>query len=440
MQVTLVNPNVEVGSRLIRSYSGGYGDIVEHGAPNAIVFPPLELLRMAAVLEKRGVQAEVFDLQALPDQTLPKRTDCLVIQLSLPTWSEDCESALRLRTLLAAKRLLILAHITYEPLIEAIRARACADEVITPRHIAESVRLCTGMPIPTETSYVAPARRLIDNSPYRFAPLTALDASLRRITTANASFGCPYPCGYYCPYPVAEGKKFLPVPVPDLLDEMQEIALLGINAVVFRDPTFTLDMARSKRFCEALVGQRTGLSWWCETRLDRLDKELLAHMRRAGCRGIEIGVESGDAASQSSNTRKNLDLSRLISLRNEAKVLGMMIECLFVLGLPGDTRRNIAETFRFVARSRLNTDEFNFSTITPYPGTEFHADMLRESWFEASPESMTGYRVSTRTDKLSVLDIAQARCFGDMLREYIDGGTEDLEHLLSEVDRWAAHA
>ena len=39
--------------------------------------------------------------------------------------------------------------------------------------------------------------------------------------------------------------------------------------------------------------QRLNIKWVCDTRVDKLDKELLQIMKKSGCIRVKIGVESG---------------------------------------------------------------------------------------------------------------------------------------------------
>ncbi|MBB2485169.1 radical SAM protein [Mitsuaria sp. WAJ17] len=442
MHVTLINPGVASGARLMRSYSGGYGDLVEETDTDQIVFPPLELLRMATVLRAQGFEIALLDLQVKPDQALPDRSDVVVSTLSMPTLDEDCASAAAFKSRLGATRLLVLTSIADQAVLDEIQARSGADTVFGPRQIEQAASLCSGTEMPAPAAYIAPDRSLIDNTCYSFSPMTDMDPGLGLVTAANASYGCPYPCGYYCPYPAAEGTKFRPVPLETLLDELKSIAALGIGGVVFRDPTFSLDMARTAELCDRMVAEGIRLAWWCETRLDRLDQELLTKMAEAGCRGIEIGVESGDPQSQAANTRKKLDLQRLVDIRAFANALGIKMQFLFIVGLPGDTRQNIINTYRFIIDCGLGTSEFNLSTITPYPGTPFYQDALDRGWFEFKPSRMTGYQANSRTDTLSLDEIATAVDLGETLRARLDAQVDAAEigALLERMEAWAKDA
>lgn len=440
MLVTLVNPNVKIGRRLMRSYSGGYGDLVEEGDSDEIMFPPLELLRAAAVLRWHGADVTVCDLHAKPETLLPPRTDILVTTLSMPTWDEDVASAIRLKHELGAGRLAVLTSIADADLRARIGREAGADLVFQSASIAALGALLLDPSLPPPPDYLPPDRSMIDNSVYRFSPLIDIDPSIGLVTAANASFGCPYPCGYYCPYPAAEGTKFQPVPVPTLIAELEQVAALGIGGVVFRDPTFSLDMARAAEICDQMIARGLKLAWWCETRLDRLSDELLGKMAAAGCRGIEIGVESGDPNSQKRNTRKQLDLTRLVAVREHANRLGIKLQFLFIVGLPGDGAREIVNTYKFADACGLTTSEFNLSTITPYPGTSFYEDALANGWFEFSPERVTGYRANARTDRLTVAQIGRATAFGEAYRAALDRGASrgEIDALLAEMEAWAA--
>src|SRR6476620_2744692 len=62
--------------------------------------------------------------------------------------------------------------------------------------------------------------------------------------------------------------------------------------VIFRDPLFSHDRERCLELTRAIRARGLRLRFECETRLDRLDDELLEALHGAGCANSTFGVES----------------------------------------------------------------------------------------------------------------------------------------------------
>ncbi|PXF51477.1 MAG: hypothetical protein C4B55_03610 [Candidatus Methanophagaceae archaeon] len=45
--------------------------------------------------------------------------------------------------------------------------------------------------------------------------------------------------------------------------------------------------------CERILEERIKIKWFCDSRVELVDEELLKIMRKSGCIGISYGVESG---------------------------------------------------------------------------------------------------------------------------------------------------
>ena len=65
-----------------------------------------------------------------------------------------------------------------------------------------------------------------------------------------------------------------------------------VRSFAFDELVFSADRRRVLSLCEELRRTDLGIEWCCDTRVDRVDKELLRTMRDAGCRRIDFGIES----------------------------------------------------------------------------------------------------------------------------------------------------
>ena len=66
----------------------------------------------------------------------------------------------------------------------------------------------------------------------------------------------------------------------------------GVSLIRFQDDTFTLNKKRAMEILEEFI-KGLNIKWVCDTRVDKLDKELLQIMKKSGCIRVKIGVESG---------------------------------------------------------------------------------------------------------------------------------------------------
>jgi hypothetical protein len=190
--------------------------------------------------------------------------------------------------------------------------------------------------------------------------------------------------------PKINGRKFRRRSPESVIDELRHAR----KEYVFRDFEFlddnlTLDVEHAKRVCEALIRADLGVGWYANNgiRADRLDKELTHLMKRSGCKGVAIGVESAD-----DDVLKNIkkgetvdQLRRGILLLKEA---GITVGGHFIVGLPGDTLEKVHRSIGF--KDEVGLDYAYFNQLVPYPGTELgewaleHATILVENVTDAS--------------------------------------------------------
>ena len=108
-----------------------------------------------------------------------------------------------------------------------------------------------------------------------------------------------------------------------------------------------------------------------------INAEVAERSARAGVYMVRMGVESG-----SSRIREQV-LHRPASARVIRQAVGTLQRAgvnafaFQMLGIPGETMRDVWATFRFGAR--LRTDALKFSMFWPYPGTELYDLCLRDA-------------------------------------------------------------
>ena len=208
------------------------------------------------------------------------------------------------------------------------------------------------------------------------------------------SRGCPFSCTF-CSAKSMWGRK---VRYRSIENVMAEIKMLvndhRLKEIFFWDDSFTVDRRRTIELCQAIGDEKLGISWACTTRLDLLDDELLAAMKRAGCAQIDVGIESGSEPILQS-IKKGVTLAlidRGIELIHKHRIFATAF---FMIGFPDETVEDIQRTF---ALMRKIPATITFSVFTPYPGTELFQYMEKsglvvdiDDWSKLSHHSPNNY-------------------------------------------------
>jgi radical SAM superfamily enzyme YgiQ (UPF0313 family) len=181
----------------------------------------------------------------------------------------------------------------------------------------------------------------------------------------------------------------------------------GIRTISFFDETFTIDRQRVMDIAKGIRDAGLKIKWYCNTRVELVDEELLAAMYRGGCRGISFGIESG-SQSVIDKAEKGSTVEQAEHAIRRAKKAGIKVYCSFIMGLPGETRDTVRETIAFVRRTLPIGAQFNVAV--PYPGTKLYEAVYGEKAEDNSDwRKLYQYQAVVGTDALSPEDLDRAR-------------------------------
>lgn len=469
MPIALINSPSWARRPVSRSMAGGLG----FDGGNHLLLPPLDLATMASTLRQAGESVELIDADPLRldeigvCQRLEGRTwKVLLATVALPTLEADAGFLAALRRRHPEAKIFGKTLIRDHRTLEALLRRSGADLVIhgeadlsiidlvasrTRKGCAwlaqgdgpdgAILRFEEGEPVSDLNQLPFPARDLLPNRQYVYPLLGS------PVATLQTSRGCPYPCGYYCPYPLVEGVKWRSQSPERIAAEIKEIVeRQGITKLYFRDATFTLNQERIERLCDLIVEAQWKLEWMCETRVDCLSDRLMEKMCAAGCAGILIGVETGDeVVMHHREGKKGLTLPRLALVRDQARRLGLRLHFLLIVGLPKETRESIVATYELI--ERYQPDTIGVTIITPYPGTPLYDEAVQKGWIDSTRWSdYGGHQVPMHTPQLSREDLITGKQFLEegfaiARRRVTEGGSALVEAVAAQhyeqVLRWA---
>ncbi|MCE5215130.1 MAG: B12-binding domain-containing radical SAM protein [Methanobacterium sp.] len=357
-----------------------------------LVAPPLGIAYIAAVLEADGVEVKIIDAPALEldYETIQKEVinfspDIVAITSVTPTLN----SALKVAQMSKEAHpgcLIILGGyhptFTYQELLkndfidlivrgegeytmlELVQSLQKREDLKRVKGIATKDFITPPRPVIDDLDSIPfPARHLLPMKDYKIMNMKL------PVGTLISGRGCPYQCSF-CASSAMHGQKLRLRSSGSVVDEMEHLVNdHKAEMLAFMDDTFCLNKKRINQICDEIKERKFDNYWGCTARVDTISEELLKKMKDAGCITLFLGVESADQQSLN-ELNKNITISKIKKTFELTKKLGVRTIASVVLGMPGDTRKSIENTIRFV--KKLEPNYAVFSLATPYPGTDFY--------------------------------------------------------------------
>lgn len=351
---------------------------------------PLGLLYIDSYLHSKGIDVKIVDLAGQKEEEweIPMDGDVYGVTATTPQF----ETACRIAELVEGEgRLLVLGgvHCTVAPQ-ESLRD---SKFKIAVRHEGEDTMLEICQPgihfkdidgiswkddeglirhndnRPFERNidkFPHPRLDAIDMDSYHCGVFTTPDGDVIRGTQIITSRGCPYNCSFCCsPFVYSRKVRYHSVEyMKEWLDQLNEA---GYNNFYIVDDIFMLKKARLKLLLEDFIER--GSIWRACVRADVCTKEKLQSFYDAGCRQVDIGVESG--------SQKVLDIvHKGEKVEDNAQAIqwchevGIKVKSCIIVGLPGEEREDVELTRDFIRTNR--PDSVTLCTFIPYPGTDIY--------------------------------------------------------------------
>lgn len=200
-------------------------------------------------------------------------------------------------------------------------------------------------------------------------PLTdGLDPHARSYTIVT-SRGCPYKCTY-CSKPIT-GDTWRARSVENVIREWKMLVQdLGATEIGVTDDIWNLNLKRAKELCRALIDNGLNTVPWVTVhgmKVNHTDAELFQLMKRAGCKRVGFGVESGDEHILKNVVKKSQTFEQVRGAFKNAKAAGLQTMGFFIYGMPGETAETMDRTTALALE--LDPDLAHFMIASPYPGT-----------------------------------------------------------------------
>ncbi len=398
LKILLFNPPHPEGKGFTRE-----GRCTQEAGIWATQWPPVSLATIAAFLEKDGHQIKIIDCPAMgmdrrmfKDELLCFSPDMVFWNTATPTLFHDLDlSRLIKKVSPHASTGVIGTHVTAIP--ETALNFPGIDMVIRNEPEQTIREIClhpdTSWPKINGISYRSPDFGKIKHNPQQTflkadaIPVPAwhlLDLTPYRLPLKGRPFlivaptrGCPFACSF-CTAPLYYGRRLRQRPVKAVVDEIENnITRFSISDFFIWADTFTADNNYVYHFCREIKKRHLKIRWACNSRVDTVNKKLLAEMKSAGLWMISFGLESADNdILEKSGKKINTAQSRLAVI--SAHTLGLKVSGHFIFGLPGENTRSMAKTLALALE--LPLDIAQFYAAAPFPGTALYLLAVKKGW------------------------------------------------------------
>ncbi len=192
-------------------------------------------------------------------------------------------------------------------------------------------------------------------------PYPARDLLLQRDSRAYkknfvsmiTSRGCPNRCGF-CTGKTIWGTRYRSRETGDVIEEITDcVNRFGAEIINFEDDNIFPAKKRALELLHAITDLRRKTGAEIEftamngISLESIDDEIVALMKHAGFNNLDISLVSGSREVQEANSRP-FDSERFSRIARCAKEAGMHVRGYFILGMPGQDKKEIEDTISFM--------------------------------------------------------------------------------------------
>ncbi|RLI97451.1 MAG: hypothetical protein DRO99_03005 [Candidatus Aenigmatarchaeota archaeon] len=136
----------------------------------------------------------------------------------------------------------------------------------------------------------------------------------------------------------------------------------GISKFHFMDSEINFDKDYILSFCRRLIETGIKFKWTALAVSKNLSKEDIQTLRKAGCVQLRWGIESGSRKILATMD-KNINIDESKNILKICSECGIKNHLSFIVGLPGETEKDMTDTMNFIKENKEYIDSAN---VCPY--------------------------------------------------------------------------
>jgi hypothetical protein len=228
--------------------------------------------------------------------------------------------------------------------------------------------------------------------------------------TADTSRGCPFACTF-CTIINVQGRKMRERSPQSIAAMMRKNYLdHGLSFYFFTDDNFARKKLWRETFEEIIKLREEGLdvSFMMQVDLAKKPKDFVRLAAKAGCTQVFIGMESVNPQNLEAEGKKQNKVEEYRSIIKEWHDAGVLVHAGYIIGLPWDSKEQVAEDMRFLM-DEVGPDQASFFMLTPLPGSHDHREMKkRGDWMDPDFNKRDSFHATIKHPLMSAEEWTQA--------------------------------
>jgi radical SAM superfamily enzyme YgiQ (UPF0313 family) len=350
---------------------------------------PLGIMYLSAMLKKRGINTEMYDVSLAPMSTY-RHGDIDVGACSVMTGDHEFYSNFTRAYKEEVRDIPFIAGGPHPTFFPSYLEHSYFDAICRGEGEEAIVEFVEGNDkIKIKNLWFKDGENIVSN-PMRplLRPLDTLphpDRSLidkyegigdSPIRHFIAGRGCPYKCTYCFNHAYFEiykrncgaQPKVRLRSVDDVIREIKTTTNeYETKLIYFQDDTFIIDKIWLKEFTKK-YSLEVGYQYHCHIRADLIDKEIVSLLKHSGCSSVHMAVESGNEKLRRDVLKRKMTNEQILKASNLLKDAEIKIMMQNILGLPMGSWEIDLETLEL--NIACEPECAWASIFQPYPGTE----------------------------------------------------------------------
>jgi anaerobic magnesium-protoporphyrin IX monomethyl ester cyclase len=249
------------------------------------------------------------------------------------------------------------------------------------------------------------------------------------------SRGCPFKC-IFCASHKAHGRDMRYHSVERVVEDAQRLhERYGAETIIILDDHFMGDRPRAYQIVDQLSQAGHKLFFPNALALYALERNFLELLQQASVKQLILAVESGSDRVLKRVMKKPLKLEIVRRVANDCRDLGIYSDCNILIGLPGETKQDIADTRAFL--KTINADWFRINVATPLAGSEMYDICESKNYFKSIPILGNYKKAIVETEDFTAAYIQEASYLMNIELNFVHNANMKLGHYEMALDSFA---
>jgi len=189
-------------------------------------------------------------------------------------------------------------------------------------------------------------------------------------------------CTFKCTFCYRMDTGFRARDSENILEEVTYLhKTFGITRISFQDDLLMTSVDRTEQLCAAFEKANLPVKWDCNGRLNYAKPDLLKYMKKTGCVYVNYGIESMDK-NVLNKMKKGLSPEMIVKGVENTLAVGLNPGLNFLFGSVGDTKETLEKTIEFLLKYDNFIERRTLRPVTPYPGSPLYHYAIEKGLLE----------------------------------------------------------